>query len=179
MASMRTGWERPEWAFPPRPGVRVPTVAVVMGLAEILAGVILLAIGVGLAAAQRSLDDPLWIVGATVGLLPPIAVICLGVSVIRVRSSVAAATVDPARAWHHARRLLGWWITLLLVTFLAILVGGVGLMLSASNTTVGNNLALDAPAITLLPVVAAIVGMFGSLVGRGLLLPPTTTRTTD
>ncbi|HEX3647949.1 MAG TPA: hypothetical protein VHV49_05940 [Pseudonocardiaceae bacterium] len=157
--------------LPPNVGRRVRGAGGAMGAGQTFAGIVIAALSGGLAAGQHSLGDPLWVINL-VGVVPPLLVVALGVGLFRARGCVSGDRLLLAKAGRVRAGLRGVWLAIVVTAVLIIVALAVGLSIASKDSAVAGNLSLLDGAAFAIPVVTAVVGSVGFLVGRNLLPPP-------
>lgn len=158
-------------ALPPGVGRRVRNSSVAMGVGQLFAGIVIAAVTIGLAFAQKSLDDPLWVVNLA-GVVPPLLVVCLAFAMFRARGCVSGDRLVMPRAGRVRATLRRLWLAVVIVAVLIIVAQAVGLAVASGNSAVSPNLSLLDDAAFAVPVVTIVVCSVGFLIGRNLLPPP-------
>lgn len=161
-------------ALPPHVGRRIRGAAVAMGIGQLLAGVVIAGITVGLAFGQKSLHDPLWVINL-IGVIPPVLVICLGVNLFRARGCVSGDQLVLPRARRVKAALRVCWFATLATAVLIVAALAVGLALANRDASVSADLSALDDAAFFVPVVTVVVAWVGFGVGRNLLPPPRAT----
>ncbi|HKN95847.1 MAG TPA: hypothetical protein VJX10_01925 [Pseudonocardiaceae bacterium] len=157
--------------LPPNVGRRIRGASVAMGIGQLFAGLVIAALSLGLAIGQRSLGDPLWVVNL-VGVVPPLLVAVLGLSLFRARGCVSGERLAMDRAGRVRAGLRGVWLGVVVTAVLVIVALAVGLSIASKDSAVSGNLSLLDGAAFAIPVVTLVVGTVGFAVGRNLLPPP-------
>jgi type IV secretory pathway VirB2 component (pilin) len=158
-------------ALPPTVGRRIRSSSVAMGIGQLLAGIVIAAVTVGLAFGQKSLADPLWVINL-IGVIPPVLVIGLAFGLFRARRCVSGDQLIMPRARRVRAVLRTFWVATMLTALLVVVALAVGLSVVSKDKSVSANLSLLDGAAFGIPVVTVVVCSLGFLIGRSLLPPP-------
>src|SRR5439155_7510841 len=119
---------------------------------QLFAGIMFTALTVGLAALQKAVGDSLWPVNMTIGVIPPVLVICLAINLFRVGGRVLGDLLHREQA-HRLRGVLRRsWIATLAIAVLTIGAQAIGLVSAGGNVSTAQNLSFLDTVDFLLPI---------------------------